>query len=262
MASLGTTGAATDVVAQLLSELSCPDSESDVVVLMSALIPDVVVELSGPDAELMLLPSCHDRALLPCQMKDALMAMAHVVFSLFVLCCSHALPMMVDGQRQFHHRWGCRTRPEGLCMLHWPGPLLHVESVVFDKKANFGRFPGRAARHPLSPHLLHPHLRQPNLEFPNAVVLKNAVVRRTHKLFFFYIFCAKERKCPQKSANASPQKGRKRAQKGAKERKRALTHQNCKQPGLKTTRLGNSQKISVQNSVLKIRGTICAKNPC
>ena len=30
------------------------------------------------------------------------------------------------------------------------------------KRADFGRFPGRAARHPLSPHLLHPHLRQPN----------------------------------------------------------------------------------------------------
>ena len=32
------------------------------------------------------------------------------------------------------------------------------------KRADFGRFPGRAARHPLSPHLLHPHLRQP--KFP------------------------------------------------------------------------------------------------
>ena len=31
------------------------------------------------------------------------------------------------------------------------------------KKADFGRFPGRAARHPLSPHLLHPYLRQPNV---------------------------------------------------------------------------------------------------
>ena len=30
------------------------------------------------------------------------------------------------------------------------------------KKADFGRFPGRAARHCLSPHWLHPHLRQPN----------------------------------------------------------------------------------------------------
>ena len=30
------------------------------------------------------------------------------------------------------------------------------------KKADFGRFPGWAARHPLSPQLLHPHLRQPN----------------------------------------------------------------------------------------------------
>ena len=28
--------------------------------------------------------------------------------------------------------------------------------------ADFGRFPGREARHPLSAHLLHPHLRQPN----------------------------------------------------------------------------------------------------
>ena len=28
------------------------------------------------------------------------------------------------------------------------------------KKADFGRFPVRAARHPLSPHLLHPHLRR------------------------------------------------------------------------------------------------------
>ena len=30
------------------------------------------------------------------------------------------------------------------------------------KKADFGWFPGRAARHPLNPHLLHRHLRQPN----------------------------------------------------------------------------------------------------
>ena len=32
------------------------------------------------------------------------------------------------------------------------------------KKADFGRFPGRAARHPLNPHLLHPHLRQPKVK--------------------------------------------------------------------------------------------------
>ena len=31
------------------------------------------------------------------------------------------------------------------------------------RKADFSRFPGRAARHPLSPHLLHPHLRQPKI---------------------------------------------------------------------------------------------------
>ena len=28
------------------------------------------------------------------------------------------------------------------------------------EKANLGQFPGRAARHPLNPHLLHPHVRQ------------------------------------------------------------------------------------------------------
>ena len=31
------------------------------------------------------------------------------------------------------------------------------------EKADVGRFPERAARHPLNPHLLQPHLRQPNL---------------------------------------------------------------------------------------------------
>ena len=30
------------------------------------------------------------------------------------------------------------------------------------KKADFGRFPGWEARHPLKPHLLHPHLRHSN----------------------------------------------------------------------------------------------------
>ena len=34
------------------------------------------------------------------------------------------------------------------------------------KKADFGRFPGGAARHPLNPHLLHPHLRQPRSTNP------------------------------------------------------------------------------------------------
>ena len=57
------------------------------------------------------------------------------------------------------------------------------------------------------------------LQFPNAVVL-NAVGRRNTQIR------AKERKWAQKSANA-------RAQKGAKERKRALLRKNYKQPGLK-----------------------------
>ena len=32
-----------------------------------------------------------------------------------------------------------------------------------EKKADFGRFPGQEARHPLNPHLLHSHLRHSNL---------------------------------------------------------------------------------------------------
>ena len=82
-------------------------------------------------------------------------------------------------------------------------------------------------------------------EFPNAVVL-NAVVRRNTQM------SAKECKCPQKSANASPQKsanaspqksakGRKRAQKSAKERK------NCKQPGLKQPGLGTPKILGGEN---------------
>ena len=39
------------------------------------------------------------------------------------------------------------------------------------KKADFGRFPGRAARYPLNPHLLHPHLRQPKKPLFTRVVL-------------------------------------------------------------------------------------------
>ena len=41
------------------------------------------------------------------------------------------------------------------------------------KKGDFGRFPGRAARHPLSPHLLHPHLRQPNVVHVNSWFVGN-----------------------------------------------------------------------------------------
>ena len=35
------------------------------------------------------------------------------------------------------------------------------------KKADFGRFPGQEARHPLNPHLLHPHLRHSNSGIPH-----------------------------------------------------------------------------------------------
>ena len=40
------------------------------------------------------------------------------------------------------------------------------------KKADFGRFPGWAARRPLNPHLLHPHLRHSNFQIEGQT-LKN-----------------------------------------------------------------------------------------
>ena len=76
-----------------MSDLSCPDSESDVVVLMSALIPDVVVELSGPDAELMLLPSCRD------VIDDGSATMSNAD------CLRWHLPFVVLFPRHLHHRW-------------------------------------------------------------------------------------------------------------------------------------------------------------
>ena len=80
---------------------------------------------------------------------------------------------------------------------------------------------------------VHTHTRawRINLKFPNAVVL-NAVGHRNMPM------CAKERKRAQKSANA-------RAQKGAKERKRALPRKNCKQPDLKqqVLELPNKKKM-------------------
>ena len=48
--------------------------------------------------------------------------------------------------------------------LDFPGALRTLRKrPKRAEKADFGRFPGRAARHPLSPHLLHPYLRQSNL---------------------------------------------------------------------------------------------------
>ena len=69
------------------------------------------------------------------------------------------------------------------------------------KTADFGRFPGRAARHPLSPHLLHPHLRQPNKGFrpdlfkigPFLLILETflpgALYRELWELFFLRFWC-------------------------------------------------------------------------
>ena len=50
--------------------------------------------------------------------------------------------------------------------LDFPGALrtLWKRAEKGWKRPILARFPGRAARHPSSPHLLHPHLRQPKLE--------------------------------------------------------------------------------------------------
>ena len=58
--------------------------------------------------------------------------------------------------------------------VFWISQVLLVPSgnKKRQKKADFGRFPGRAARHPLSPHLLHPHLRQPNQTQPQPYFSK------------------------------------------------------------------------------------------
>ena len=50
----------------------------------------------------------------------------------------------------------------GFSRCSWHPPEKGEKGRKRAKKADFGRFPGRAARHPLNPHLLHPHLRQPN----------------------------------------------------------------------------------------------------
>ena len=70
-------------------------------------------------------------------------------------------------------RWGFKEiggnlRKKALCLrcLDFPGAVQALwkrakKAEKRAKKADFGRFPGRAARRPLNPHLLHPHLRQP-----------------------------------------------------------------------------------------------------
>ena len=68
------------------------------------------------------------------------------------------------GLRKSEDIWGKRP----FSSVFWIFQVLfrHPEKVEKGRKraktADFGRFPGRAARHPLNPHLLHPHLRQPN----------------------------------------------------------------------------------------------------
>ena len=55
-----------------------------------------------------------------------------------------------------------------LLVLHFQGALRTLWTRV--KKAEKGRFPGRAARHTLNPHSLHPHLRQPKASRPEVEV--------------------------------------------------------------------------------------------
>ena len=66
------------------------------------------------------------------------------------------------GLRKSEDIWGKRP----FSSVFWIFQVLFRPSGKAEKrakKADFGRFPGGAARHLLNPHLLHPHLRQPSL---------------------------------------------------------------------------------------------------
>ena len=69
----------------------------------------------------------------------------------------------------FKQIWGyLRKRAFFLRFLDFSGALRILRKRAKKaekraKKADFGRFPGQEARHPLNPHLLHPHLRQPKI---------------------------------------------------------------------------------------------------
>ena len=76
---------------------------------------------------------------------------------------------MLECRKWGFKRWGfkeirgqLRKKAFFLRFLDFPGALRTKKAEKLRaKKVDFGRFPERAARHPLSPHLLHPHLRQP-----------------------------------------------------------------------------------------------------
>ena len=51
------------------------------------------------------------------------------------------------------------------------------------KRGEKGRFPERAAGHPLKPHLLHPHLRQPNKCLPWSTFFRKE--KRAQRLSFW-----------------------------------------------------------------------------
>ena len=75
--------------------------------------------------------------------------------------------------------WGyLRKKAVFLRFLDLPGALGTLWKRA--RKADFGPFPGRAARHPSSPHLLHPHLRQPKKRPDTA--------NSEHYLAFFCFF--------------------------------------------------------------------------
>ena len=78
--------------------------------------------------------------------------------------------IFLESRKWGFKRWGfeeirgyLRKKADFLHFLDFPGALRTLRKREKKgrkraKKADFGRFPGRAARHPLSPHLLHPHL--------------------------------------------------------------------------------------------------------
>ena len=83
-------------------------------------------------------------------------------------------PLDLECRKWGFKRWGfkeirgyLRKKAFFFRFLDFPGALraLRKRAKKGRKRAilaDFGRFPGRAAWHPLSPQLLHPHLRQPN----------------------------------------------------------------------------------------------------
>ena len=86
----------------------------------------------------------------------------------------------------FKQIWGhLRKEAFFLRFLDFPGALSTLRKCKRDrkraKKDDFGRFPGRAARYPLSPHLLHPICSSPKTTIRVQIITGSLVI--LEKLF-------------------------------------------------------------------------------